>query len=162
MPKLLDSGLTEQQEEFVALIATKGYTIKDAALKAQVSAATGYVWDKKPEIQAAIQAVLHKNRQRIQVGASALIDKALRTLDDAMSNPGMTPTQVKAAHIVILTAQGNDSRDANVTPQINIQMNTTLSPTVVQEQHTRHKLLNTAAVDGTYTIVTPDELSPAN
>ena len=162
MPKALDSGLTEQQEEFVSLIATKRYSIKAAAKAVDVSPQTGYNWDKKPEIQKAITEILQKNRQRVQMGAGSLIDKALDTLSDAMENPGMTPTQVKAAHIVLLMAQGSDSREANQSPAFTINMNTTLSPTVVQEQHTRHKLLNNAPIDGTYTIVTPDEIPSPN
>lgn len=150
--KQLAAPLTPQELEFVELIATKGYSVRQAALKVEIAPSTGQNWHKRDDIQAEIKSIIAGNRQKIQAKASSLVEKAFDTLSNAMENPAMTPTQVKAAHIVLLMAQGNDSRDANTTPHFTIEMNTTMNTNVIAEQRSRHQVLNAPAVEGEYTI----------
>lgn len=144
--------LTPQQLEFIELRAQKGLSVRAAAQKVEIAISTGYDWDKREDIQAEIKAHLAGNRQRIQMRAASLIEKAFDTLSDAMESPAMTPTQVKAAHIVLLMAQGSDSRDANTSPHITVELNTTMNNNIIAEQQSRHRALNAPAIDGEYTI----------
>lgn len=146
--------LTPQQLEFASLLATEGYKIKDAAIKVGVSISTGYNWNDLPAVKAEKKRIVDASRERIDAKANQLVDKAFKTLEGAMASPAFTPSQVKAAHIVLLMAKGSDAREASQGTHLTVNMHTDLGAGLVEAQARRHRELSSPpAIEGGFTLV---------
>lgn len=142
MPTHLDAmgkELTPQEQAFVRLVATEGYSIKDASAHREVGIATvtGHTWMKRERIRLAMQEVLAETRQLNRRMARARVHKAWATVDNALTNPAVTPTMLKAAALVLMHANG-DEKYANDAPVIHVEVNTQLNNNVLAEQQQRH------------------------
>lgn len=151
MPSLKPAELTPQEQKFVSLIATEGASISQAAKKVGISRASGYLWEKRPHIAAAIQASLRHNRTAIQLRATKLLDKAFETLENALDDRSATPTMVTAAKLIIQHAAGVEVSEerGNI---INVMVSTQLGSDLVERQR-RLNSQSENVIEGGFTVI---------
>lgn len=135
----------DPQETAFALLVAEGSRISDAGKEVGISAATAYRWIKKPTVRGLVEQAQQEVRERFLRRLFALGDQAIQTLDEAMRNPEMSPTQRQAADSV-LDRIGVDKRavekhlaalGGDVAVQVNI--NVPVNAQVVDEQAERRR-----------------------
>lgn len=159
-------SLTPQEEAFVRLVATEGLPVKKAAEHpdVQIPLRTAYAWNIHPRIVAAKEALLRGNRVRNQATATAKLDKAWRTIDNALTNPNISPTQFKAAAFIIAQANGVQEAE-NTGVSFTLQVNTQLNTNALAEQQARHSQPAQRShpqdadgfIEGGFTVVSSDD-----
>lgn len=92
--------LTPKQETFIeALLA--GNTLQTAAKAAGIGERTGQRWHKQPHIQAAYKVAQKRLFEQALTGLMLKAEKAIETLDGAMTNAETYSVRVRAAQIVL-------------------------------------------------------------
>lgn len=155
MPKALTAPvLTPQELAFIRLVTIEGLTIAKAAKHEEVGIhpVTGYKWWKRPEIQEAVDDILAETKRVNRMAARSRLEKAWETVDKAMKSPAITPTQLKAAAMVLMYANGSEGGNVDGAPTINVQLNTQLNTNVLAEQQARHSQ-PVPIVEGGYTLL---------
>lgn len=128
-----------------ALLVAEGVKISDAGEQVGISTATAYRWIKRPSVKTLVEQAQQEVRERFLRRLFYLGDQAIDTLEQAMRNPDMSPTQRQAADSVLdrigvdkrTIAKHLESLGGEVAVQVNI--NVPVNATVVDEQAERRR-----------------------
>lgn len=169
LPKALQLVTDDPTETAFALLVAEGAKISDAGNQVGISAATAYRWMKRAGVKALVEQAQQEVRERFLRRLFYLGDQAIDTLELAMRNPDMSPTQRQAADSV-LDRIGVDKRaivkhleslGGDVVVQVNI--NVPVNAQVVDEQaerrrrrEERQRRMEDDAIDADFEVVADD------
>lgn len=147
--------LDKPKLDFIQAIAVEGLSVAKASKAVDIGVATGYRWMQEEAVAREIARIHTQNKAIIRGLATKRINKAFETLDNAMEDARVSPTQVTAAKVVLAYAHGPDAVEA-AGNTINITIGTALDTNAAAAQAERDNARVARAIDTNFTIVDPN------